>query len=382
MREASDLYEQAAATLPSSPAAQDSHARLVYTLMMRGAAPEAVQKALALADSGADGRPKGLGLLWASKALMKAGDPAQAAALLARAADQDVDGFGGLRARAILDGDTRGGQGPTDLNLSLLQPTAEDASALAAWLSAHGADTATLDREQASDPAYQRAALLYRVGMPDWAAWEMQELATRWEADAARLYGLARFAADRGDTPLAMRLALAAQKAAGGPVAAQPRLLQRLIYPLPYADLIVAQAKQRSVDPLLFAGLVRQESTFNPRARSSANALGLAQVVPGTGQGIATALGRPSFSNDDLFRPLVAVEFGMFYLGRQLAAYDGQVYPALAAYNAGGGNANAWLAEFGMSDPDIFSEQIPFAETSHYVQVVYENYQHYRRLYR
>ena len=382
LREAGDLYQQSAAALPSSPAAQDSHARLVYTLMMRGAAPEALQTALALADSGAEGRPKGLGLLWASKSLAKSGDKAQAGALLARAAEQDTDGFGGLRARAILDGDSRGGQGPTNLNLSALQPTADDTSSLAAWLAARGADIGTLDREAASDAGYQRAALLYQVGLPDWAAWEIQALATRWEADAARLYGLARFASERGDTPLGMRMALAAQKVAGGPVTAQPRLLQRLIYPLPYTDLIAAQAQQRSVDPLLFAGLIRQESTFNPRARSSANALGLAQVIPGTGQGIATALGRPSFSNEELYRPQVAVEFGVFYLGRQLATYDGRVYPALAAYNAGGGNANAWLAEFGIDDPDIFSEQIPFAETSHYVQVVYENYQHYRRLYR
>src|SRR5690606_5849404 len=117
---------------------------------------------------------------------------------------------------------------------------------------------------------------------------------------------------------------------------------------------IAAQAKLRSVDPLLFAGLIRQESTFNPTARSSANALGLAQVIPSTGQGIANALGRSSFSNDELYRPQVAIEFGTFYLGSQLAQYDGRIYPALAAYNAGGGNTNAWLAEFGIDDPDLF----------------------------
>jgi len=158
--------------------------------------------------------------------------------------------------------------------------------------------------------------------------------------------------------------------------------VQRLVYPLPYAETIAAQAKQRGVDPLLFAGLIRQESAYNPTARSSANALGLAQVVPSTGQGIASALGRRSFSTDDLFLPQVAIEFGTYYLGRQLGAYDGRVYPALAAYNAGGGNVNGWLADFGGDDPDLFAERIPFAETSHYVQVVYENYQNYRRLYR
>jgi soluble lytic murein transglycosylase len=218
--------------------------------------------------------------------------------------------------------------------------------------------------------------------MPEGASWELQDLAARWEYDPARLYGLARYAAERGDTTLGMRFAQAAQKAAGSTVAALPRPLQRLIYPLPYADTIAAQAKQRGVDPLLFAGLIRQESTFNPTARSSANALGLAQVVPTTGQGIANALGRGSFKSDDLYRPNVAIEFGVYYLGRQLSQYDGRVFPALAAYNAGGGTVNGWLAQFGADDPDLFAEQIPYAETSHYVQVVYENYLNYRRLYR
>ena len=382
LRDAGDLYQQAAQTLPSSPAAQEAHARLVFTLTMRGAAPEAVAAAQALADGGTEGKSKGLGLLWAGKGLLKAGDQAQATALLARAAELDTDGYGGLRARAILDGDARASQGPTGLDLGVLQPTNDDVAALEGWLKGRGLDSTALEREQAGEPGYQRAALLYRVGLSEWAAWELQELGARWESDPARLYGLARYAADRGDTTLGMRFALAAQKAAGGALAAQPRLLQRLIYPLPYAELITAQARQRGVDPLLFAGLIRQESTFNPTARSSANALGLAQVVPSTGQGIANALGRQPFNSDDLFRPQVAIEFGVFYLGNQLRQYDGRVYPALAAYNAGGGNANQWLAEFGMDDPDVFAEQIPFAETSYYVQIVYENYQHYRRLYR
>jgi soluble lytic murein transglycosylase len=379
--EAGDLYEQAAKTLPSSPAAQEAHARLVFALAMRGAAPEALQSAQALADSGADGHAKGLGLLWASKALSKANDPAQASALLSRAAELDPDGYGGLRARAILDGDLAANQGPTTLDLAAVQASATDTAALEAWLNGSGLNLATLQAEQARDPAYQRATLLYRVGMPEWAAWEVQELATRWESDPGRLYGLGRFAADHGDTTLGMRMALAAQKVTGGSIAALPRLVQRLIYPLPYAEAIVAQAKQRSVDPLLFAGLIRQESTFNPAARSSANALGLAQVVPSTGQGIASALGK-SFNSDDLFKPGVAIEYGVFYLGRQLAQYNGRVFPALAAYNAGGGNVNSWLADYGADDPDLFAERIPYGETSHYLQVVYENYGNYRRLYR
>jgi soluble lytic murein transglycosylase len=266
--------------------------------------------------------------------------------------------------------------------MAVLQPGTDDVAALDGWLSGGGLNVAALEQEQSAEGAYQRAALLYRVGMPEWAGWELQELGARWEKDAGRLYGLARFANERGDTQLGMRFALAAQKAAGGTVASQPRLLQRLIYPLPYAEAIAAHGKLRNVDPLLFAGLIRQESSFNPTARSSANAMGLAQVVPATGQGIANALGKQPYATSDLFRPSVAIEFGTYYLGNALKQYDGRVFPALAAYNAGGGNANAWLAEFGADDPDLFAERVPFAETSHYLQIVYENYGNYRRLYR
>lgn len=382
LSEATDLYQQAAEALPSAAASQQAHAELVRTLVRRGATPEALQSALALADSGAEGRWKGLGLLWAGIGLNRAGDRAQGAALLARAADVDLDGYGGLRARAILTGDTRAVHQPATLDLAVLAPGADDVAALDRWLAGRGLDAATLAREQAEEPAYRRAGLLYRVGLPEWAAWELQELAARWQTDAGRLYGLARFAMDQGDTTLSMRFALAAQKLTSAPIAAQPRLLQQLIYPLPYADTIAAQANARNVDPLLFAALVRQESAFNPRARSSANALGLAQVIPSTGQGIAAALGRPPFDAEELYRPAVAIEFGTFYLSRQLANYQGRIFPALAAYNAGGGAVNRWLAQFGGDDPDQFAEQIPYAETSYYVKIVYENYQHYRRLYR
>jgi soluble lytic murein transglycosylase len=379
--DATDAYRQAAETLPSSPGAQEAQARLVFVLVMRGAAPEALQTAQALADGGADGTWKGLGLLWAARGLNRTGDRAQASALLARAAELDGDGFGGLRAREILDGNDGALHKPAPLDPAVVQPSADDIAGIEGWLNAGGVDSATLDREQAGDPAYQRAALLYRVGVSEWATWELQSLAERWQADPPRLYGLARFAADRGDTTLAMRLADTARKVTGGPISAQPRLLQRLIYPLPYADVILANARSRNVDPLLFAGLIRQESSFNPNAHSSANALGLAQVVPSTGQGIAAAIGRP-IDDADLYKPMVAIDFGTYYLSRQLGSYQGRIYPALAAYNAGGGTVNGWLQSLDTNDPDLFVQLIPFSETSHYVQVVYENYLHYRQLYR
>ena len=63
-----------------------------------------------------------------------------------------------------------------------------------------------------------------------------------------------------------------------------------------------------------------------------------------------------------------------------LGEYRGQVFPALAAYNAGGGNVNSWLRRYG-DDPDLLVEQMPFAETQTYLRIVFDNYWHYRHLY-
>ena len=379
--EASDLFRQAADALPSSAAAQEAHQELVYALMARRAHAEAVATARELADREAEPRWKGLGLLWASKALVRAGDPEQANAILRQAADTDRDGFGGLRAGAIVSGDAKAMHAPRTLDPAILQPSSDDLAQLEGWLGARGVGPVTLDAEQAADGTYVRAAALYRVGLNVWGGWELQDAADRYANDAARLFGLARFAADRGDVQLGMRFAMAAQKATGEPLAAQPKLLQRLVYPLPFADLLTREAGRRNVDPLLMAALMRQESAFNPRAKSSAGALGLGQVMPATGQGIANALGYGWFTTDDLLRPTVSIEFGAYYLASQLRAYGGQVYPALAAYNAGGGNVNQWLREISTEDMDLFAAQIPFSETHHYVQVVYENYRAYARLY-
>ena len=97
---------------------------------------------------------------------------------------------------------------------------------------------------------------------------------------------------------------------------------------------------------------------------------------------VARRLGRAEqFQPGDLFKPGVSLEFGAWYLARQLDRYDGRILPALAAYNAGSGNADAWLAELG-DDPDVFVERIPFAETQRYVELVYANYRIYQQLYR
>lgn len=166
-----------------------------------------------------------------------------------------------------------------------------------------------------------------------------------------------------------------------GTMSEAPVELQRLAYPLAYADLLSAEASARNLDPLLLAALIRQESLFEPFAESYAGARGLGQVMPATGTGIANSLGFEDFDLDDLYRPHVSILFGAFYLKVQMDRFDNQVLVALAAYNGGPGNTLRWIEEGG-EDLDFFVEVITATQSRLYLQRVYEQYLIYERLYR
>jgi len=105
------------------------------------------------------------------------------------------------------------------------------------------------------------------------------------------------------------------------------------------------------------------------------------QVIPSTGQSIADQLGWPvGYTSDDLYRPLVSVRFGTYYLAQQRDRFDGDLYAALAAYNAGPGNAALWK-DLAPDDPDLFLEVIRLDQTHRYLTTIYEIFDIYRNLY-
>ena len=103
--------------------------------------------------------------------------------------------------------------------------------------------------------------------------------------------------------------------------------------------------------------------------------------MPSTGESIAYNMGGfPLFTADDLYRPLVSVEFGIYYLASNRRYLNGDLYAMLAAYNGGPGNALIWqnLSE---DDPDLMLEVIRYRETRQYIQSIYETYAIYQNLY-
>ncbi|MFL6210992.1 MAG: transglycosylase SLT domain-containing protein [Pyrinomonadaceae bacterium] len=153
-----------------------------------------------------------------------------------------------------------------------------------------------------------------------------------------------------------------------------------VFYPLEHWDTITEEARAHNLDPYTVAGLIRQESVFDPRAKSGANAYGLMQLLLDTAQRTARKYNvTPPASVDALYEPALNIKLGTAYLRDQLDHF-GRIEYVAAAYNAGPGRAERWLVEL-PHEIDEWAEAVPFKETRSYVQGVTRNTLQYKRLY-
>jgi soluble lytic murein transglycosylase len=153
-----------------------------------------------------------------------------------------------------------------------------------------------------------------------------------------------------------------------------------VFYPLAYWDIIVQESRAKRLNPHQVAGLIRQESVFNPRARSTARAYGLMQLLVPTGTLVAKKYGvERSVTADSLYEPRLNIQLGTGYMRDQMDKY-GRIEYVAAAYNAGPGRVVQWRATLPL-EIDEWAEAIPFKETRGYVQGVVRNTLQYERLY-
>ena len=117
---------------------------------------------------------------------------------------------------------------------------------------------------------------------------------------------------------------------AGASTLAAPAYIARMRYPIYYMDVVLDVARQYDFDPLLMFSLIRLDSLFDTTATAAAGEHGLTQVIPGTGEYIASQLQWPDYNHSDLFRPYAGIAFGAYYLDEQLERFDGNVPAALA----------------------------------------------------
>jgi soluble lytic murein transglycosylase len=150
--------------------------------------------------------------------------------------------------------------------------------------------------------------------------------------------------------------------------------LQELTLPLKHEDVIRQQASEKGVDAALLAAVIYSESKFSD-ATSSAGARGLMQITPDAAEEIERLSGGTTFKLDDLSDPEINIRYGTFLLRELLDRYDGDEAAALAAYNAGPGNADEW------GGADLNVSDIPFPETRAYVEEVLDKRDAYRDTY-
>jgi soluble lytic murein transglycosylase len=155
----------------------------------------------------------------------------------------------------------------------------------------------------------------------------------------------------------------------------------RFCYPLGFWDLVEREATARALDPLLVAALIRQESLFDSEARSSADALGLMQILPATGRRLAAESGSTDFTAADLYEPGRNVALGTTYLQNLRDRYGGNLPRVLAAYNAGEAAVDKWQRRYPDMEDDAFVESISYRETRGYVKRVLQNRRLYEALY-
>jgi soluble lytic murein transglycosylase len=208
-------------------------------------------------------------------------------------------------------------------------------------------------------------------------------------ATATRRTGAPRIADRRRRAQVRRRRLLAIVTAIGlalvGVAALQPvfhHAVREISLPLRHEDIIRQQARDKDLDPALIAGVIYAESHFIDGRTSSAGAEGLMQLTPATAQYIANRSGGTAFEVSDLGTAQVNIAYGAFYLRYLMERYGDDVPLVLAAYNAGEGNVDKWIAAARAKDKALDIGAIPFGETRSYVTKVLDARRQYRHQYR
>lgn len=348
---ARDFYRRAAAADPDSPRGHESAVRYGALEYLSGDATAAAGVFTGTPGKGA--RRQRLDF-WAALSHRVTGDSTSAQRLLQGVMKLDPLSYYGMRAAELLSA-----------------PTPQVAAGAA-------------DDEQTSlraRNALLRYDLLITLGLTDAASYELDRLQEQYGEHRNVLYTLAEALHDRGEHLRAVLIGRAIERTVEERGESPDARLLRIINPFPYRELIEREARRNDLDPYLVVALMRQESLFNPNAKSGPGAVGLMQVMPRTGRAVAARLGIRNFREEMLTDPAINIRLGTAILADHLRTYNGRVEDVLIAYNAGAGRLSRWRDFPERSDRDLFIERIPYDETREYVKVVQRNAYVYRALY-
>ena len=351
---------------PSHARASEAAQRWASAPMSRGEWSEAAQRFRDAANEGADewdARTRQELLFWAALMNREAGDLETAADLAAKAIEIEPVGYYGLRAAQEF-----GLESPGALEIPLEE-----------WLERltgrRGPSTVELERQ-----SEWLAARDLRLGGFDAAA---DRMLSAWivalAVDPWALIEASAFLAERGEFAASARAAEQTLGVFDLNWSEAPLELLRLAFPQPWPDVMALHASAEGIDPALLWSLIRRESFYDPDAEGLAGEIGLTQVIPLTGSDIAAGLGI-EYEHTDLARPELAIRFGAWYLARQLEGFSDEPIMALAAYNAGPGNAARWEEQAPLEGVDGFLAALDYPSTRMYVRYVIEVWAQYQEL--
>ncbi|MGI9065414.1 MAG: transglycosylase SLT domain-containing protein [Pyrinomonadaceae bacterium] len=326
------------------------------------------------ADKNTDNR--GRAGYWAARDSERAGKLAEARALYhAMLARYDANWYGYL-AKQRLDAMLRSGIGTIPV-----KPFASDSVVGRAIANL---ETVTVAEETAGpkeDKPLARADELNNVGLDEWALEELAQASASGGNSPKVNLAIARVYRSQEDNVRALNVL---KKSFPDYSQMKPEEMTReewdVFYPLSNWDIIVQESRAKNLDPYQVAGLIRQETVFMSRARSSAKAYGLMQLLVPTGITTARKYGiERTITEESLYEPRLNIQLGTAYLRDQIDKF-GRIEYVAAAYNAGPGRAVQWRASL-PAEMDEWAEAVPFKETRGYVQGVVRNRLQYQRLY-
>lgn len=158
------------------------------------------------------------------------------------------------------------------------------------------------------------------------------------------------------------------------------RILKKL-YRLEYSEYVYQYAGENKIDPLLIFAIIKAESNFNRNIQSSRGAIGLMQLMESTAIEMANEVKEEIVVKEALYNPEINIKIGTFYYAYLTKHYEGNEQLALAAYNAGMGNVDRWIAEGIIKKDGSDLEHIPYKETNNYVRKIIRDYKIYQKLY-
>jgi soluble lytic murein transglycosylase len=388
LERAAQLFRSAASNYPDAQNAFRSQFLAGVTLYRLGQMDRAQTAFLAAIEVARDGSDRAAAQLWVGKTRQELGNHDAAQQAYRAASVEDPNGYYGLRARERLLGEA-----PFRTEGQPIFPTADELEAAreaaivllqSRFPLGEGQSLAGLEASLEAEPAFKRADFFWSLGRYAEAKAEFEKLRSDLGTDAQRVFLLMEAMLERGFYQPAIYAALDLIELSGysSSTAFEAPIYFNYVRFGPYfGDLILSAAENRNLDGLFVLSLVRQESLFESFATSYASAQGLMQIIPSTAVEIVAREGwPPDFTEDDLHRPIVSIRLGVRYLADQRDFFDGDLYAALAAYNAGPGNSLAWQNLSG-DDQDLFLEVIRLEQPRDYIRVIYWAYSHYDRLY-